>query len=58
MCQFGPKLVEALAMLVLDEINILRDQHGLAPRTMAQALDRIQNHLSTLDDYDWMHDPP
>ena len=51
-CQFNPKLVEALSYMVLDELNILRQEHGLPPRTKQQAYDEITNHFTTLEDYD------
>jgi len=31
-----PDLLRALALVVMDEVNSLRGQHGLAPRTVAQ----------------------
>lgn len=54
MQQFGPILLEALALLLLDEINILRNAAGLPPRTKQQALDAINNHVQSLPPYDWM----
>lgn len=53
---FGPKLIEAFQLLVLDEINILRSKAGLSPRTLNQIFDQITNHLSDLPDYEWMSD--
>lgn len=56
MQKFGPILLEALALVVLDEINILRQQLGLQTRTKQQLIDQISNHISTLPPYDWMLD--
>ena len=51
---FGPLLKEALALVVLDEINALRAFAGLAPRTQQQLLTAIATKLTTLQPYDWM----
>ena len=56
MSRFGPLLLEAFALMVLDEINILRQQLGLQPRTPQQLLNQIGNHSTTLPKYDWMLD--
>jgi len=56
MKQFGPILLEAFSLMVLDEINILRIEAGLSPRTSQQLLNTISNHVTTLPDYDWMND--
>ena len=57
MIQFGPILLEAFALLILDEINILRQALGLPPRTAQHLLDTISNHASTLPPYTWMNYP-
>ena len=51
--QFGPKLIEALAEVIKDEINILRAQHGLADRTVGQLATAIEGKLASAIDYDW-----
>lgn len=56
MRMFGPKLIEAMGLMVIDELNILRSKHGLSPRTPSQLYDQITNHLSDLPDYDWMQE--
>lgn len=43
------KLIKALAAVVMDEINILRAQHGLADRNLAQLKTAIKNKLATGD---------
>jgi len=58
MQRFGPKLIEAFQLMVLNEINILRSKHGLSPRTLSQVFDQITNHLSSLPDYEWMMEGP
>lgn len=55
---FGPILLEAFALLILDEVNILRQKLGLPLRTQEQLLTQINNHASTLPFYDWMGNKP
>lgn len=52
--QFGPKLMEALALVVKDEINLLRINAGLSERTNAQIVTALENKLGLMTDYDWM----
>lgn len=40
------RLLRAFAEVVLDELNNLRGQHGLAPRTMTQLRTAIRNKLT------------
>ena len=51
---FGPKLVEALTLLLFDEINILRAAASLPARTTQQLTDALQVKLDTITDCDWM----
>ena len=51
---FGPMLIEAFALIVKDEINILRANHGLPDRTNQQIMDALKNKLDTLSTYNWM----
>ena len=39
------KVLRAFMLIVMDEINILRDEHGLAPRTADQLSTAIQNRI-------------
>ena len=55
---FGPMLVEAIVRKLIDEINILRDDAGLLPRTQTQVVDAIIAEYQTLSKYDWMDQPP
>jgi len=48
---FGPKAIEAFALVTLDEINLLRAQHGLAARTAAQLLSAVKAKWATLPNY-------
>lgn len=54
--RFGPKLIDALTQVVLDEINLLRAEVGLPERTGQQVINVIANKLENIPDYDWMHD--
>lgn len=54
--KFGPKLIEAIVMVIKDEINLLRAQHSLAERTNQQLIDAIEAKLADVNDYDWMDD--
>lgn len=52
--QFGPMLIEAVILIIKDEINLLREQHGLPEKTNEQLMTAIGTKLETLDMYDWM----
>lgn len=52
--KFGPKLMEALALTVKDELNILRIAAGLPERTNQQIVDAVSSKLDGIVDYDWM----
>lgn len=54
---WGAKLMEAVVLLVKDEINILRQREGLAPRDNQQLIDAIWNKIQTLPDYPWQGEP-
>ena len=41
------KHLRALALVVMDEINILRGQHGLPDRTVAQLKNAVKNKISS-----------
>jgi len=56
--KFGPILLEAFMLMTLDAINVLRVKAGLTPYTKQKVLDEINNHLSTLEPYDWMKQTP
>lgn len=52
--KFGPKLIEAFISIVLDEINILRVEASLTPRTPAQVFPAVLSKLNSCSDYEWM----
>lgn len=51
--KFGPKLVEAIVLIVKDEINILRNEVGLPARTNEQLTNAVSEKLDSVPDYDW-----
>ena len=53
---FGPLLVEAVVLVIKDEINLLRIQHSLSERTNQQLIDAIETKLEILSTYDWMNE--
>jgi len=52
--KFGPKMVEALALVIMDEINVLREQHSLPARTAGQIVDAIDTKLQNVTNFSWM----
>lgn len=56
--KFGPILLEAFAIMILEEVNRIRQHVGMPQITKQQVLDEINNHLSELEPYDWMQEPP
>ncbi len=53
--RFGPKILEAVVMVIKDEINILRAAHGLPERTNQQLINAIESKDDSLPLYDWMN---
>ncbi len=51
---FGLKLIEAVVLVIKDEINILRAQASLTPRTNQQIINAIDQKLQVLNNYQWM----
>lgn len=51
---FGPLLIEAIVLIIKDEINLLRVEVGLPERTNEQILNAVDSKLSSLSKYDWM----
>lgn len=54
---FGPILLEAIALVLLEEINALRVNQGMEPIQPWQFLNQLNNHLSSLPPYDWQTEP-
>ena len=52
--KFGPMLVEAIVLIIKDEINILRGKANLPERTNLQIMTAIGNKISSLEKYSWM----
>ncbi|MBA7635826.1 hypothetical protein ES703_43430 [subsurface metagenome] len=52
--KFGPILTEGICLVLLDEINTLRNEQGMPEITEQDIIDRLNNHLSHLEPYDWM----
>lgn len=50
---FGPKLIDALTQIISDELNLIRVELSLAPRTEQQILDIIADKLGSIPDYVW-----
>ena len=51
---FGALLLEAIVLIVKDEINILRSNAGLSARANTQIMTTLDNKLKTLTKYNWM----
>ncbi len=51
--QFGPKLLEAVVLMIKDEINALRIANGLAERTNEQLINALETKIENLFDYSW-----
>jgi len=56
MQKFGPLLLEAFGRIVFEEINRIRAHVGMNPVTWEDFFAEINNHLSTLQRYDWMNE--
>ncbi len=54
--KFGPMLLEAVVLVVKDEINILRTEVGLPPRDNEQIMIAVNNKLDNLSSYNWMEE--
>ena len=55
--KFGPKLLEAMFLVLLDEINNLRPGQGQPTITLDDLISGASNHVTTLPDYSWMSEP-
>ncbi|KKN32056.1 hypothetical protein LCGC14_0817800 [marine sediment metagenome] len=55
--QFGPKLIESLFFVLLDEINTLRSAQGQPIVSMQDLIDNASNHVNSSPDYSWMSYP-
>lgn len=57
MQKFGPLLLESFGRIIFDDLNRIRSQVGMPSITWEQFFTEINNHLSTLEPYDWMTEP-
>lgn len=56
--KFGPLLLEAMLLVIVEQINVLRDEQGMPEITEQDLIDSLNNHLSELTPYDWMNEEP
>lgn len=52
--KFGPLLLEACCWVLLDFQNELRREQGMPELTMQDVVDKLNNHLTELEPYNWM----
>lgn len=52
--KFGPILLEAVCLVLLDQVNRLRKEQGMPKITERDIIDNLNNHLNKLQPYDWM----
>lgn len=52
--KFGPILLEACCMILLEYQNELRQEQGMPLLTMQDIYDKLNNHLTELEPYSWM----
>lgn len=55
MQKFGPLLLEAFGRIIFEEINRIRSHTGMPPVTWENFFTEINNHLSTLEPYEWLN---
>lgn len=56
--KFGPLLLEALIMAIIEEQNEHRRARGWPDITVQEVVDRMENHITELVPYDWMEEEP
>lgn len=56
--KFGPILLEAACLVIVELQNDLRREQGLPEITEQDVLDKLNNHLGELQPYDWMQGEP
>jgi len=52
--KFGPLLLDAVTQIIKDEMNLLRSEVGLPPRTNTQLINAISDKLESMPLYVWM----
>lgn len=53
--KFGPILFEASAISMLELVNETRRARGWPDITLQDYYDKVNNHITELRPYDWMH---
>lgn len=56
--KFGPLLLEAVILVILENINRLRNEQGMPEITEQDLIDSLENHLGELQPYYWMNEGP
>jgi len=56
--KFGPILLESACLVIVELQNELRREQGMSEITEQDVLDKLNNHLSELQPYDWMQEEP
>lgn len=54
--KFGPILLEAACLVIVELQNELRRNQGMPEVTEQDILDNLNNHLNELQPYDWMRE--
>lgn len=52
--KFGPLLLEAQILVLLEHVNHLRKEQGMPEITEQDLIDSLNNHLGELQPYGWM----
>lgn len=56
--QFGPILFEATIISILELTNETRRARGWPEITLQDFYDKVNNHITDLQPYDWMSEEP
>lgn len=54
--KFGPILLEGVCLVLLENINELRQNQGMPEITEQDIINQLNNHLSELQPYNWMQE--
>jgi len=58
---FGPKLIDAILQVFLEELNIVRTRQGMAEKTEVEIINKLEKRFNPLDnkhikDYNWIRE--